>query len=350
MTESPCDIWSLSKSGGCAAKLSPIVLQEITSSLRPKRNDNLLVGMETSDDAAIYRMTDDTALVLTVDFITPVCSDPYLYGQVAAANSISDVYAMGGKPIAVMNLCCFPGRDVDSATLGRILEGGLSKTEEAGAVLVGGHSVRDDEMKYGLSVTGVVHPKKVTPNSGARAGDALILTKPLGTGVHIGAAKRGLLPPEKLAKVIGTMAVLNKVACETMMEFEAKGCTDITGFGLGGHAFGMARASRVSMRIFSDRLPVYPDTRDLLERGITTSVTPTNARNLEGKVTFADDVTEPERQLFYDPQTSGGLFIPIRAKDADALVRTLRERGVEHAAVVGECVASDLPDLEIIKH
>jgi selenide,water dikinase len=274
-----CDIWSLSKSGGCAAKLSPLALREITSFIKPKRNANLLVGIETSDDAAIYQLSDDTALVLTVDFVTPVYSDPFLYGQVAAANSISDVYAMGGRPIAVMNICCFPGSGVDHATLGKILEGGLSKTEEAGAVLVGGHTVKDDELKYGLSVTGLVHPKKYTPNSGAQPGDALILTKPVGTGLHISGAKRGVLAPEKLRKVIETMAVLNKTACETMMQFEVKGCTDITGFGLGGHALGMAKASRLAIRLASDRIPVYPDTRDLLQKEGSNSPKPSASRN-----------------------------------------------------------------------
>jgi selenide,water dikinase len=345
-----CDIWSLSKSGGCAAKLSPLALREITSFIKPRRNASLLVGIETSDDAAIYQLTEDTALVLTIDFITPVCSDPFLYGQVAAANSISDVYAMGGRPIAVMNVCCFPGSGVDNATLGRILEGGLSKTEEAGAVLVGGHTVKDDEMKYGLSVTGLVHPKKYTPNSGAQPGDALILTKPLGTGIHISGAKRGVLPQEKLTKVLETMAILNKTACETMMEFDVKGCTDITGFGLGGHALGMAKASKLVMRLYSDRIPVYPDTRDLLQKGVTTSVTATNAQNVEGRLKFAEALSEPERQLFYDPQTSGGLFIAIRSKDADALLKKLHERGVGHAAIVGDCFASDAPHLDIAKN
>jgi selenide, water dikinase len=349
MAES-CDIWSLSKSGGCAAKLSPVFLHEITGQLKPKRNDRLRVGIETNDDAAIYRLSDDTALVLTIDFITPVFSDPYLFGQVAAANAISDVYAMGGKPIAVMNVCCFPGTAVDADTLGQILQGGLSKTEEAGAVLVGGHTVKDDEMKFGLSVTGLVHPKKYTPNSGAKAGDLIVLTKPLGTGVHIGGGKRGLLPKEKVRKVIETMAILNKTACETMMEFEAQACTDITGFGLGGHSYGMAKASRVGIRLFSDRLPVYPDTRDLLEKGVTTGATPGNIQNLEGKIRFEERLTEPERQLFYDPQTSGGLFIPIRARDAESLVKKLQERGVPHAAIVGEVFASDEPHLDIKKN
>jgi selenide, water dikinase len=344
-----CDVWSLSKSGGCAAKLNPVLLREITSTLRPRRNANLLVGLETSDDAAVYRLNGESALVLTVDFITPVFGDPYLYGQVAAANALSDVYAMGGTPIAAMNVCCFP-ESVDAATLGRVLEGGLSKIEEAGALLVGGHTVRDDEMKYGLSVTGLVHPERITPNAGARPGDALVLTKPVGTGVHVSGAKRGVLPQEKLRRVVESMATLNRTACETMREFEAKACTDVTGFGLGGHAFGLARASGLAVRLFSDRIPVYPDTRDLLERGITTGATPGNARNLEGRIRFAGDLPEPERQLFFDPQTSGGLLIAIRPGDADALVKRLRERGVDAAAVVGDCVASDRPYLEAIKH
>jgi selenide,water dikinase len=345
-----CDIWSLSKIGGCAAKLSPLLLRELTSSLRPRRHDRLRMGLETGDDAAVYELTDDTALVLTVDFITPVSSDPALFGQIAAANAISDVYAMGGRPIAVMNVCCFPARGVDVATLRKILEGGLAKTEEAGAVLVGGHTVRDDDVKYGLSVTGLVDPKKFTPNSGARPGDALILTKPVGTGVHLSGAKLGLLSPEKLRRVTEQMAVLNKVACETMMEFDARACTDITGFGLAGHALGMARASRLAIRLFSDQIPVYPDTRHLLENGVTTGATAANAENAAGHLCFAGDVTEPERQLFYDPQTSGGLLIAMRRGDADALVRRLRERGVGAASIVGECVASDDPHLQIIKH
>jgi selenide,water dikinase len=349
MTEPTCDIWSLSKSGGCAAKLAPGVLAEITAPLRPKRNNDLLVGIETNDDAAIYRLSDDLAMVLTIDFITPVFNDPYLYGQVAAANAISDVYAMGGKPVAVMNVCCFPGKGVEPSVLTRILEGGLSKTEEAGAVLVGGHTVKDDELKFGLSVTGLVHPKKYTPNAGARPGDVLILTKPVGTGLHIGGVKRGVLPEEKLRRVVETMATLNRTACETMVEFEAKGATDITGFGLGGHAFGMARASKLTIRLFSDRIPCYPDTRDLLEKGVSTGATPGNAKNLEGRITFEPKLTTPERELFYDPQTSGGLLIAMRKSDSERLVKTLKDRGVGAAAIVGECVASDQPMLEIVK-
>lgn len=349
MIRPACDLWSLSKSGGCAAKLAPGALAEITAPLRPRRTHDLLVGVETGDDAAVYRVTDDLAMVLTLDFITPVSNDPFLYGQVAAANAISDVYAMGGKPVAVLNVCCFPGSGIEPSVLTRILEGGLSKTEEAGAVLVGGHTVKDDELKYGLSVTGFVHPKKVTPNSGARPGDALVLTKPIGTGLHIGGVRRGVLPEEKLRRVVETVAVLNRTACETMVEFEARGATDVTGFGLGGHAFGMARASRLTVRLFSDRIPCFPDTRDLLEKGVRTGATPGNAKNLEGRITFGEKLTTPERELFYDPQTSGGLLIAMRKADADRLVKTLKDRGVDAAAIVGECVASDQPMLEVVK-
>lgn len=347
--EPTCDLWSLSKSGGCAAKLSAAALHALTEQLHPRRDPRLLVGIETSDDAAIYALTDDLGLVLTADFITPVFTDPFLFGQVAAANALSDVYAMGGRPVAVLNLCCFPERGVDPGVLGAVLQGGLSKTEEAGAVLAGGHTVRDNELKYGLSVTGLVHPRRFTPNSGARAGDLLILTKPLGTGVQISAGKQGLIAEARLRTVVERMAVLNRTACETMMEFEAAGCTDVTGFGLAGHALGLARASRVALRIRSDALPTYPGTREFLDRGVTTGATASNGASVTPHVRFDGRLSEMERRLVLDPQTSGGLLIPIRARDADALTRSLRERGVGDAAVVGECVASDDPRIEIIK-
>ena len=347
MAES-CDLWSLSKSGGCAAKLSPLLLRDLTASLRPRRHARLLVGLETGDDAAVYRLSDETALVLTVDFITPVSTDPVLYGQVAAANALSDVYAMGGRPIAALNVCCFPP-GVDPAILGKILEGGLAKIEEAGALLVGGHTVRDDEMKYGLSVTGLVHPGKVTTNAAARPGDALVLTKPLGTGIQISAARRGLVTPEGLRRVVESMATLNRIAAETMIEFGATACTDITGFGLAGHAWGMARASGVTIRLFSERLPVYPGTRELLSRGVVTGAAADNGRNVEGRIRVAEDLPRAAQELFFDPQTSGGLFIAIRVGDAEALVKRLRVRGVGAASIVGDCVVSDNPQLVVMK-
>ena len=288
-------------------------------------------------------------MVQTVDFITPIYNDPYLFGQIAAANSLSDVWAMGGRPVTAMNICCFPEKGVDTETLGKILQGGLSKIEEGGAVLVGGHTVRDNEMKYGCSVTGFVHPKKIALKGGAKAGDRLILTKPLGSGVHVTGAKKGLLSDEKLRRVMETLAELNKTAAETMMEFEVRGATDITGFGLGGHGLEMARGARLGFRIHVDRLPVFPDTLDLLGQGLSTGATPNNAALIQNEVRYDAAVTPAEQGLFSDPQTSGGLLIAIREKDAEALLRKLHERGIKDARIIGEAFAADAPHLHAVK-
>jgi selenide,water dikinase len=344
-----CDIWSTAKSGGCAAKLSPLVLHDLRSAIRPKGHPDLLVGLDEPDDAAVWRLTPEVALVQTLDFITPICQDPHLYGQVAAANSLSDVWAMGGRPLTAMNICCFPARGVDAETLGRILQGGLSKIEEAGAFLVGGHTVRDDELKYGLSVTGIVHPERYTPKGGARPGDLLVLTKPVGSGVYVSGAKRGRVSAERLRPVLEKLAELNRTAGETMVEFGVRGATDITGFGLGGHALEMARASKAGMRFFFERLPVFPETLALLEAGITTSVTANNQVLLEGAVRFDPALSAPERGLLADPQTSGGLLLAAPPDRAERLVETLHSRGVRDAAIVGEVFATEVPGLEVVR-
>ena len=275
------------------------------------------MGIETNDDAAIYKMTEDTALIITADFITPFIDDAYLYGQVAAANSISDVYAMGGKPITVLNLCMFPVA-AGAETLTQVLLGGLDKTHESGAILVGGHTVKDEELKYGLSVNGVVNPKHFTPNSGARLGDKFILSKPVGSGVYVTGGRKGLVSKEELVPIGKKMAELNKVACETMMEFDARGATDITGFGLGGHTLGMAKASKLGIRFFFEAIPQFPRSLELIDRGVMTGLTGPNAQQLEGSIEFKDSFQEAEKGLFWDPQTSGGLFFGIQAKDADS--------------------------------
>jgi selenide,water dikinase len=315
-----------------------------------KTDPNLLVGFETGDDAGVYRLSDDLALVQTVDYITPVVDDPYLFGQVAAANSISDVYAMGGRPLTAMNCCNFPARNIDKAALRRILEGGYSKIKEAGATLVGGHTVRDDELKYGLSVTGLINPKRILTNAAARPGDHLVLTKPVGTGVIITGFRRGLVSDELLERAVGFMATLNKVACETMLEFDPHSCTDITGFGLSGHALGMARGSNVRMRIRFRDLPKYEESLELIEQGVATSVTAANLQVAQDYLIFSGDFTEAERWLVVDPQTSGGLLIALPAAQAPALVARLRERGVSVATDIGEVVAADgVPGLEFVK-
>jgi selenide,water dikinase len=323
-------------------------LQGLFSKLDLRRNDNLLVGIETNDDAAVYKINEDTALVVTADYITPLIDDPYLYGAIAAANSLSDVYAMGGRPITVLNLCMFPvaaGVDV----LAKVLQGGLDKTHEAGALLVGGHTVKDDEMKYGLSVNGLVSPKHYTPNSGARLGDQFILSKPVGSGVYITGCKRKFISDEELVPVAQKMAELNKVACETMMEFDARGATDITGFGLGGHTLSMAKASKIGIRFFYDAVPRFPKSLELIDKGVMTGLTGPNFKLVEGGIEFQGNFSETEKALFWDPQTSGGLFFGVQAKDADACLKKLHERGIKDARIVGEAFKTGTPHLEVVR-
>lgn len=306
------------------------------------------MGIETNDDAAVYRLTDDSALVVTADFIPSPVDDPYLFGQIAAANSISDVYAMGGRPVTALNLCMFPAK-APSELLAEILRGGLDKIEEAGALLVGGHSVKDDDLKYGLAVNGLVDPRRITPNAGTKPGQRLILTKPVGTGAYVQANRKGAITDAELLPVAKAMAELNRVACETMTEFGATGATDVTGFGLGGHALGMAKASKLGIRFFWDAIPKHPRAVELLGQGMTTGLTPSNKANLEGRLEFRGAFTEAEQGLFSDPQTSGGLLFAVAAKDADACVKKLHEHGVAAARVVGEAFESGPPKLEVVR-
>jgi selenide,water dikinase len=313
-----------------------------------KRDENLLVGIETNDDAAIYRVSPDLALVLTADFITPFIDDPYLYGAVAAANSISDVYAMGGRPLAVLNLCMFPVQ-AGVETLSKVLQGGLDKTHEAGAVLVGGHTVKDEEMKYGLSVTGLVNPKHYTPNSGARLDDVFILTKPVGSGVYITAGRKKQITTDELRPVALKMAGLNRIACETMMEFDARGATDITGFGLGGHTLSMARASKLGIRFRFGELPLYPRALEFLGAGLSTALSGANLAQLQGNLDFQGSFSEAEKSLFGDPQTSGGLFFGVNRKVAEDCLKTLHRRGVVDARIIAESFPTDRPRLEVVR-
>jgi selenide,water dikinase len=255
---------------------------------------------------------------------------------------------MGGKPLTVLNLCMFPvkaGADV----LGEVLRGGLDKTHEAGAVLVGGHTIKDEEMKYGLSVNGLVNPKHYTPNSGARPDDVFILTKPVGSGVYIWGNRNQKVSPEEMAVVARSMATLNRVACETMMEFDARGATDITGFGLGGHSLGMAKASKIGIRFHYDAIPKFPNSLALIDAGGTTGLTGPNKKLLEGSLEFQGTFSPTEQTLIWDPQTSGGLFFGIRKKDVDACLKKLHERGVADARIVAEAFASERPRLDVVR-
>ncbi len=299
----------------------------------------MLVGRETSDDAGVYRLSEDTALVQTVDFITPVVNDPYDFGRIAAANSLSDVYAMGGRPVTAMNVVCFPVKTMDKAVLREILRGGLEKVHEAGAALVGGHSVEDPEIKYGLSVTGLVHPDRVLTNAGARPGDALILTKPLGTGVLATAIKAGLISDEAQVRAVETMATLNRKAAEIMAAYPVNACTDVTGFGLLGHTLEMARGSKVGITIFAEDVPLLPEVLDSVQMGLVPAGSFSNRNFCAHQIRHADAIDPMLLDIVADAQTSGGLLISLPEDRAAALVEDLKAGGVTDAAIIGRAAA-----------
>jgi selenide,water dikinase len=315
--------------------------------LHNPRDDNVIVGTETNDDAGVYRLSEETALVQTADYITPVVDDPFLFGQVAAANSLSDVYAMGGRPLTVLNLCNFPPEGLENKHFLEILKGGLSKTIEAGAMLLGGHTVKDPELKYGLSVTGLIDPRKVVRNATPHVGDKLVLTKKIGTGVLITGFKGKRIGFDVLERAVQVMATLNKVACETMLEFDPHACTDITGFGLTGHTLWMVKGANVGITLFADRVPHFPESIDMIKQGVRTGVTLENKGLVTEYLRLDHDITPEEEMLMYDPQTSGGLFIAVTSDRAEALVQKLHERGVADAAVVGEVFDSPEPVIRI---
>jgi selenide,water dikinase len=319
------------------------------SHLPKEDHPDILVGVEGSDDAGVYRLTDEIALVQTVDFITPLTDDAFLFGQIAAANSLSDVYAMGGRPLTALNLCCFPGSGIPRESLEAILRGGLDKIHEAGAVLIGGHTIQDKELKYGLSVTGVVHPDRIISNAGAKPGDYLILTKPIGSGVIFGPARTGELSEQVWTKVLMDMVQLNRTACELMLQFPVHACTDVTGFGLGGHAAEMSRASAVHLRIDAGKVPCYPEALELIKHGGKTRMTLLNRELVSEIWQCAPDVPAEEEQIMFDPQTSGGLLISLPAGDAIELCRRLHAAGITRAAIIGEVISSGSAQLEIIR-
>jgi selenide, water dikinase len=302
---------------------------------------NLIVGMETCDDAGVYRLNDETALIQTVDFFTPIVDDPFHFGQIAAANALSDVYAMGGRPLLAMNLVAFPIKTMDPGVLKSIIRGGLEKLNEAGTLLVGGHSIEDHEIKYGLSVTGIVHPDKVTLNAGARAGDRLLLTKPLGLGILATALKGGLAGSDTEGLITGVMATLNRQAAEAMAAVGAHGCTDITGFGLLGHLYEMARASKTAIRLRAGAVPLLPDAGRFAAMGIIPEGAYSN-RSFYGKwIDNGLPAGDPLEMLLYDPQTSGGLLIAAPAAAIDAIGAALAATGYGlDFAEIGEVVAS----------
>ena len=311
------------------AKLAPGDLAQVLSKLPPQPNENVIVGFDKADDAGVLRLTDETALVQTVDFFTPVADDPFVYGQIAAINSLNDVYAMGGTPLSALSIVCFPQKG-DFEILGKILEGGQAAMNKEGVVVIGGHSVDDPEMKFGYAVTGTVHPKRVISNAGARPGDVLILTKPIGTGAINTAVKNGKASKETEAAAIATMTNSASAASKIMVRLGASACTDITGFGLLGHAYEMAKASNVTLNIESSSVPLLPDVLELIGQGMLTRGDKNNRVYVGNTATIAENVSSEMQSALFDPQTAGGLLISLDPGSTDEFLKS-----IENACVIG---------------
>jgi selenide,water dikinase len=336
----PVRLTELVESAGCASKIDRATLTKVLEGLPSLDDPRVLVGMPAGDDAGVFQLDDDLALVQTVDVFSPSVDDPYTFGQVAAANSLSDVYAMGGRPITALSIVGFPARAMPDEVMREILRGGIDKMTEAGVAVIGGHSIRDNEIKAGFAVTGLIDPKKIATNAGVRPGDRLVLTKPIGTGILAFAAQIGRAPaggPEAAAR---SMAALNKRAAERMLEFGAHACTDVTGFGLMGHLSAMAAASKVDVEILFDDVPMLPGVLECAAQGILPGAIERNRESSGHALAATDGVPPAMLDILFDAQTSGGLLIAVPESCADALVARLREDGIAEAAVIGRAVAA----------
>jgi selenide,water dikinase len=331
---------------GCAAKLSPLDLKDVLSVLKGPRPKGVLVGPETWDDAGVFRISPTRALVQTVDFFTPMVNDPFQFGRIAATNALSDVYAMGGTPTTALSIVCYPETG-DMEILREILRGGAETLKRARVALMGGHSVRDKEIKFGFAVTGEVHPKRIVSNAGAKAGDLLVLTKPLGVGILATALKQRLLSERQIRAMTDQMTTLNQAAGKAMQAVRVSAATDITGFGLLGHALNVARASGKTLRIWSTAVPILPGVVGFADRDIVPGGLHTNAAYAAPHVTFDEGVPEALRRVFVDPQTSGGLLIAVRPSRGKALLGRLARAKVA-AAVIGEVRPRGRRPIEVV--
>jgi selenide,water dikinase len=312
----------------------------VLSKLPQVTHENLLVGTNTADDAGVYKLTDDIAIIQTIDVFTPVVDNPYDYGQIVAANSISDVYAMGGKPLTALNFIGYPKKELPLEVMSEILLGGQDKAAEAETIIVGGHSIIDPELKYGMAVTGIIHPDKILTNAAAKPGDKLFLTKPIGTGILSTALKAGNADSTVEKTITGIMAELNKTAAELMIKFNANSCTDITGYGLMGHAYEMASGSGVGFRIYYNNVPIIPGTLDYCKKGNIPGGSWNNKSYLQDKVEIKCSLSEEEELILYDAQTSGGLLISVPAESSADFEQALKDSGVVNASVIGEVTES----------
>ncbi len=321
---------------GCACKLRPQLLEKVLQKLPVPNDPAILVGTDTSDDAAVYKINEETAIIQTVDFFTPIVDDPYSFGAIAAANSLSDIYAMGGRALFALNVVGFPSNRLPMEVLEAILTGASDKASEAGIAIIGGHTVDDTEPKFGLAVTGVIHPDKIVSNRGARPGDTLILTKPIGTGILSTALKRQLLDKPEADLLMVTMATLNKAAAEVMQAVGANACTDVTGFGLLGHLLEMMNGSHTTAVVQADKVPLLPRAAELIGAGVVPGGTRDNQAFTAPSVSYAEKVTEVQQLLLNDAQTSGGLLIAVEQKRAPDLLQRLTDADVSGAEIIGE--------------
>lgn len=328
--------------------MGPAVLSDAISGIKSAHDEHLIVGIETSDDAAVYRLTDELAVISTVDFITPPVDEPWWFGQIAAANSISDVYAMGGRPLTALNVVMFPEHKLDPGVLREILQGGGDKANEAGVAIAGGHTVEDPEPKYGLSVNGIVHPDRIIRNIGAQKGDALVLTKPLGSGVIFNARKAGKLTFTDIEDTLHIVATLNALAATQAMNYTVHACTDITGFGIIGHAYEMASGSGVSMELDYSHLPLYEHAAIMYKKGQGTGSNKANRSLTKGHLRIKASISSYEEELLFDPQTSGGLLLSLPEDEARRLVEALRAGGNAHASIIGRVIEGSPGSIEVI--
>ena len=337
----------MAKRAGCAAKHPPGYLLPLLGMLPALTDPNVLVGSATADDAAIYKLSDELALVMTTDFFTPIVDHPYDFGSIAATNALSDVYAMGGRPIAALNIVGFPEETLSPAVLGEILRGAAAKANEAGIDIIGGHTIKTDEPIFGLAVVGIVHPQKVLTNAGAQPGDLLILTKPLGLGIITTAAKQGQDKSGAIQAAIKVMTTLNRQAAEVIGELGAHAVTDVTGFGLLGHLRNMTAASQLGAHVWLDQVPVLPAAWDYVHAGIAPGGTHANLRFLADWATFAEDLTKEERLMLADAQTSGGLLVAVAADEAATMLAALHDAGVKDACIVGRLAAGQPGQMQV---
>jgi selenide, water dikinase len=330
------DLLDMVEYGGCSAKISPKQLEEILRYLPLPEDPNILVDIDTHDDAGVYKVNDDLALVLTTDFFPPVCSDPYEFGQIAAANSISDVYAMGGDPLLALNIMMFPAAKLPMEAYAEILKGGFDKATEAGVRIIGGHTIDDFPPKYGLAVVGYVHPQKIITNAGARPEDFLILTKPVGTGIVMAGQRLGLADEADIAEAKRLMKLLNRSGADIMKKFNIKGATDVTGFGPAGHALKMAKAGKVSLKINMSRVPLIGNVYSMADDGCIPGASFRNLEYAETDTSFAPDLDYNLKMIAFDAQTSGGLLISAPPDKAEEILKEIRSCGLLNAAIIGQ--------------